>query len=186
MRQAFFFITNLWLDITRKTFSHLYIVKEKPCLKKLSLKALSWITHHCPKPYPLEEAISNFDIRLVQPNEDSIPAEPAYHRAPAGYVDQAHWWYDYFFRHFGCRTGFHMIMWGQRQPRLLGSLNPVWKKSLSQPTDVPGTKAIESAEITVFSQPRIFCLFSAKVSDDVWTPCGLKKFSKSRTFFFVT
>ena len=83
MRQAFSSLTRQTLAwISLKAFRTRYIVKEKPCLKKLSLKALSWITPSSKRLMfrligeetgPKGDIISNFDIRLVQLNEDSIP-----------------------------------------------------------------------------------------------------------------
>ena len=63
---------------------------------------------------PKGDIISNFDIRLVQPNEDSIPTAGLHtiehllamliRKRIDGMIDCSP---------FGCRTGFHMIMWGQ-------------------------------------------------------------------------
>ncbi len=60
------------------------------------------------------DVISNFDIRLVQPNEDSIPTAGSLpqltspSKSSSGHSD---WRYDWLLT-FGCRTGFH-IMWGR-------------------------------------------------------------------------
>ena len=63
---------------------------------------------------PKGDIISNFDVRLVQPNEDAIPT--------AGLHTIEHLLAKLIRTHidgmidcspFGCRTGFHMIMWGQ-------------------------------------------------------------------------
>ncbi len=63
---------------------------------------------------PKGDIISNFDIRLVQPNEDSIPTAGLHtiehllakliRTRIDGMIDCSP---------FGCRTGFHMIMWGR-------------------------------------------------------------------------
>ena len=63
---------------------------------------------------PKGDVISNFDIRLVQPNEDSIPTAGLHtiehllakliRTRIDGMIDCSP---------FGCRTGFHMIMWGR-------------------------------------------------------------------------
>ena len=63
---------------------------------------------------PKGDVISNYDIRLVQPNEDSIPTAGLHtiehllakliRTRIDGMIDCSP---------FGCRTGFHMIMWGR-------------------------------------------------------------------------
>lgn len=63
---------------------------------------------------PQGDVISNFDVRLVQPNEQEIPTGGLHtieHTMAAllrprlaGLID---------FSPFGCRTGFHMIVWGE-------------------------------------------------------------------------
>lgn len=63
---------------------------------------------------PKGDAISNFDIRLVQPNAGEIPTAGLHtieHTIAAllrtrfnGLIDISP---------FGCRTGFHMIVWGE-------------------------------------------------------------------------
>ena len=63
---------------------------------------------------PKGDQISNFDLRLVQPNENAIPT--------AGLHTIEHMLAGYLRDHmdgvidcspFGCRTGFHLIMWGE-------------------------------------------------------------------------
>lgn len=62
---------------------------------------------------PKGDAISNFDLRFVQPNEAAIPT--------AGLHTIEHMLAGYLRDHlsgvidcspFGCRTGFHLIVWG--------------------------------------------------------------------------
>ena len=63
---------------------------------------------------PKGDAISNFDVRLVQPNEGEIPTAGLHtieHTIAGllrtrfdGLIDISP---------FGCRTGFHMIVWGE-------------------------------------------------------------------------
>ena len=96
---------------------------------------------------PKGDIITNFDIRLIQPNENSIDtgglhtiehllAKPIRQRID-GLIDCSP---------FGCRTGFHMIMWGKQDPMEIAK---VIKSSLESNTneitweDVPGT-TIES------------------------------------------
>lgn len=60
---------------------------------------------------PKGDVISNFDIRLVQPNQDSIPTAGLHtiEHLLAGLIRQR---IDGMIdcSPFGCRTGFHMIM----------------------------------------------------------------------------
>lgn len=62
---------------------------------------------------PKGDAISNFDLRFVQPNQNAIPT--------AGLHTIEHMLAGYLRDHldgvidcspFGCRTGFHLIVWG--------------------------------------------------------------------------
>ncbi|KAM9863534.1 S-ribosylhomocysteine lyase [Leucobacter sp. BZR 635] len=96
---------------------------------------------------PKGDAISNFDIRLVQPNEGEIPTAGLHtieHTIAAllrtrfdGLIDISP---------FGCRTGFHMIVWGKPSP---AEVAEAIKSSLTdlveriEWADVPGT-TIES------------------------------------------
>lgn len=81
---------------------------------------------------PKGDVISNYDIRLVQPNEDSIPTAGLHtiehllakliRTRIDGMIDCSP---------FGCRTGFHMIMWGATPALKLRLLSRIRsKKSL--------------------------------------------------------
>ena len=63
---------------------------------------------------PKGDAISNFDIRLVQPNEGEIPTAGLHtiEHTLAGLIRTR---FDGLIdiSPFGCRTGFHMIAWGE-------------------------------------------------------------------------
>jgi S-ribosylhomocysteine lyase len=94
---------------------------------------------------PKGDAISNYDIRLVQPNAAEIPTAGLHtieHTIAAllrtrlgGLIDISP---------FGCRTGFHLIAWGEPTPELIATaiksaledlvLRVAWE-------DVPGTDA---------------------------------------------
>ena len=63
---------------------------------------------------PNGDVVSNYDLRLVQPNENAIPTGGLHtiehtiavllrERIP-GYIDCSP---------FGCRTGFHLLTWGE-------------------------------------------------------------------------
>lgn len=109
---------------------------------------------------PKGDVISNFDIRLVQPNEDSIPTAGLHtieHLLAKLIRTQIDGMIDC--SPFGCRTGFHMIMWGRHSTTEIAK---VIKASLEEIagettwTDVPGT-TIESC-----GNYKDHSLFSAK------------------------
>ncbi|MBJ8325160.1 S-ribosylhomocysteine lyase [Streptococcus pacificus] len=109
---------------------------------------------------PKGDVISNYDIRLVQPNEDAIPTAGLHtiehllakliRKRIDGMIDCSP---------FGCRTGFHMIMWGEHTSTEIAK---VIKSSLEEIAnsisweDVPGT-TIESC-----GNYKDHSLFSAK------------------------
>lgn len=109
---------------------------------------------------PKGDIISNFDIRLVQPNEDSIPTAGLHtiehllamliRKRIDGMIDCSP---------FGCRTGFHMIMWGQHTATEIAQVIKSCLEEIAQTTtwaDVPGT-TIESC-----GNYKDHSLFSAK------------------------
>lgn len=60
------------------------------------------------------DEISNYDLRLVQPNENAIPTAGLHtieHLLAGLLRDRLEGVIDC--SPFGCRTGFHLIMWGQ-------------------------------------------------------------------------
>ena len=92
---------------------------------------------------PKGDVISNFDIRLVQPNEDSIPTAGLHtiehllakliRTRIDGMIDCSP---------FGCRTGFHMIMWGCNQMKTLSLPLAFTRSSTSWPnSSVPALTA---------------------------------------------
>jgi len=63
---------------------------------------------------PRGDVISNFDVRLVQPNEGEIPTAGLHtieHLLASLLRDRIGGVID--ISPFGCRTGFHLIMWGE-------------------------------------------------------------------------
>ncbi|MDQ0223330.1 S-ribosylhomocysteine lyase [Streptococcus moroccensis] len=96
---------------------------------------------------PKGDVISNYDIRLIQPNHNSMDTAGLHtiehllakliRTRIDGMIDCSP---------FGCRTGFHMIMWGQHDSTTIAN---VIKDSLQEIAeaitweDVPGT-TIES------------------------------------------
>ncbi|MDR4533383.1 S-ribosylhomocysteine lyase [Glutamicibacter sp. PS] len=95
---------------------------------------------------PKGDAISNYDVRFVQPNYGEIPTAGLHtieHTLAAllrtrfdGLID---------FSPFGCRTGFHLIAWGEPTPEQVAaavksSLEDLVEKVTWE--DVPGTEAV--------------------------------------------
>ncbi len=94
---------------------------------------------------PKGDAISNFDIRLVQPNAGEIPTAGLHtieHTIAAllrtrfdGLIDISP---------FGCRTGFHMIVWGEPSSAEVAAAIKTSLTDLVERVewdDVPGTTA---------------------------------------------
>lgn len=95
---------------------------------------------------PKGDAITNYDIRLVQPNEGEIPTAGLHtiehtiagllRTRLSGVIDISP---------FGCRTGFHLILWGEPAPLEVAI---AIKESLADIAeritwaDVPGTDAV--------------------------------------------
>lgn len=94
---------------------------------------------------PKGDAISNYDIRLVQPNAGEIPTAGLHtiEHTIAGLIRTR---FDGLIdiSPFGCRTGFHMIAWGEPTP---AEVADAIKSSLEDIVyrvewdDVPGTTA---------------------------------------------
>ncbi|MBK0418343.1 S-ribosylhomocysteine lyase [Leucobacter sp. CSA1] len=109
---------------------------------------------------PKGDAISNYDIRLVQPNEAEIPTGGLHtieHTLAAllrtrfdGLIDISP---------FGCRTGFHLIAWGEPEPAEVAAAIKSSLEDLAHRVaweDVPGTDAVSCGNY------RDHSLFSAK------------------------
>src|SRR5699024_664611 len=95
---------------------------------------------------PKGDAITNYDIRFVQPNHGEIPTAGLHtiehtmagllRTRMEGLID---------FSPFGCRTGFHMILWGEPTPEVVAaaiksSLEDIAEKVTWE--DVPRTEAV--------------------------------------------
>jgi len=95
---------------------------------------------------PKGDAISNFDLRFVQPNEGEIPTAGLHtieHLLASLLRDRLDGVIDC--SPFGCRTGFHLIMWGERTPEEVApavsdSLRAIAEKITWD--DVPGVSAV--------------------------------------------
>ncbi|MGT2912065.1 S-ribosylhomocysteine lyase [Streptococcus cameli] len=96
---------------------------------------------------PKGDVITNFDIRLIQPNENAMDTAGLHtiEHLLAGLIRQRiNGMIDC--SPFGCRTGFHMIMWGQPTAREIASVLKDCLEEIATATtweDVPGT-TIES------------------------------------------
>ncbi|WP_262316333.1 S-ribosylhomocysteine lyase [Lacticaseibacillus parakribbianus] len=109
---------------------------------------------------PKGDKISNFDLRLVQPNQDAIPTGGLHtieHLLASLLRDRMDGVIDC--SPFGCRTGFHLITWGEHSTTevakaLKGSLEAIANDITW--ADVPGT-TIESC-----GNYKDHSLFSAK------------------------
>lgn len=92
---------------------------------------------------PKGDEISNFDLRLIQPNESAIPTGGLHtieHLLASLLRDRMDGVIDC--SPFGCRTGFHLIMWGTPSVEtvtraLVESLRVIAEDSTWE--DVPGT-----------------------------------------------
>ena len=106
---------------------------------------------------PKGDIISNYDIRLVQPNEDSIPTAGLHtiehllakliRTRIDGMIDCSP---------FGCRTGFHMIMWGRHTSAEIAAVISrirsrkslkllLGRTSLEQPSNLAATTRITAS-----------------------------------------
>lgn len=94
---------------------------------------------------PQGDAITNFDIRLVQPNEGEIPTAGLHtieHTIAGllrnrldGVIDISP---------FGCRTGFHLIVWGEPGTAEVAAAIKASLEDIAERVsweDVPGTTA---------------------------------------------
>lgn len=109
---------------------------------------------------PKGDIITNFDIRLVQPNEDSIPTAGLHtiehllakliRERIDGMIDCSP---------FGCRTGFHMIMWGQPSAN---DIAKIIKSSLEEIASVTSWEDVPGTTIESCGNYKDHSLFSAK------------------------
>ena len=109
---------------------------------------------------PKGDKISNYDLRLVQPNENAIPTGGLHtieHLLASLLRDRLDGVIDC--SPFGCRTGFHLIVWGEHSTTevakaLKSSLEEIREKITWE--DVPGTT------IKTCGNYRDHSLFTAK------------------------
>lgn len=95
---------------------------------------------------PKGDAITNYDIRFVQPNQGEIPTAGLHtiEHTMAGLIrTRFEGLID--FSPFGCRTGFHMIVWGEPTPAEVAQAIKSSLEDLAEKVtwdDVPGTEAV--------------------------------------------
>lgn len=95
---------------------------------------------------PKGDAITNYDIRFVQPNHGEIPTAGLHtiEHTLAGLIrTRFEGLID--FSPFGCRTGFHMIVWGEPTPEEVAKAIKSSLEDLAERVtwdDVPGTEAV--------------------------------------------
>lgn len=103
--------------------------------------------------------ISKFDLRFMQPNESEIPTAAIHtlEHLLAGYIREK---LDYIIdiSPMGCRTGFYMIAWGDRDAKeVVEALKYSLKKVIdTKEEDVPATNAVQCGNY------RDHSLFAAK------------------------
>lgn len=91
--------------------------------------------------------ITNFDVRLVQPNAGEIPTAGIHtieHMLAGLLRDRIDGVID--ISPFGCRTGFHLLMWGEPEiadvvAAMTGSLRFIADEAVE--ADIPGVSALE-------------------------------------------
>lgn len=109
---------------------------------------------------PLGDVISNFDIRLVQPNKNAIPTAGLHtiehllakliRERIDGMIDCSP---------FGCRTGFHLIMWGKYNTTEIAK---VIKSSLEEIANVTSWEDVPGTTIESCGNYKDHSLFTAK------------------------
>lgn len=109
---------------------------------------------------PSGDVISNYDIRLVQPNENAIPIAGLHtiehlfakliRERIDGMIDCSP---------FGCRTGFHMIMWGKHSTTEIAK---VIKSSLEEIANVTSWEDVPGTTIESCGNYKDHSLFTAK------------------------
>lgn len=109
---------------------------------------------------PLGDVISNFDIRLVQPNENAIPTAGLHtiehllakliRERIDGMIDCSP---------FGCRTGFHLIMWRKHNTTEIAK---VIKSSLEEIANVTSWEDVPGTTIESCGNYKDHSLFTAK------------------------
>ncbi|AQW21063.1 S-ribosylhomocysteine lyase [Lentilactobacillus curieae] len=106
------------------------------------------------------DVISNYDLRLVQPNENAIPTAGLHtieHLLAGLLRDRLTGVIDC--SPFGCRTGFHLITWGEHSTTEVAK---ALKSSLEEIATVTKWEDVPGTDITSCGNYRDHSLFSAK------------------------
>lgn len=106
------------------------------------------------------DKISNYDLRLVQPNENAIPTGGLHtieHLLASLLRDRMDGVIDC--SPFGCRTGFHLIMWGEHSTTEVAR---ALKSSLEEIRDMITWENVPGTTITTCGNYKDHSLFSAK------------------------
>ena len=106
------------------------------------------------------DKISNYDLRLVQPNENAIPTAGLHtieHLLAGLLRDRLDGVIDC--SPFGCRTGFHLITWGEHSTTEVAK---ALKSSLEEIAYHTGWKDVQGTTIESCGNYRDHSLFSAK------------------------
>ena len=109
---------------------------------------------------PQGDKISNYDLRLVQPNENAIPTAGLHtieHLLAGLLRDRLEGVIDC--SPFGCRTGFHLITWGEHSTTEVAQ---ALKSSLEQIRDQIQWQDVPGTTIKSCGNYRDHSLFSAK------------------------
>ena len=109
---------------------------------------------------PQGDKISNYDLRLVQPNENAIPTAGLHtieHLLAGLLRDRLDGVIDC--SPFGCRTGFHLITWGEHSTTEVAQ---ALKSSLEQIRDQIQWQDVPGTTIKSCGNYRDHSLFSAK------------------------
>ncbi|KRL57446.1 MAG: S-ribosylhomocysteine lyase [Furfurilactobacillus sp.] len=109
---------------------------------------------------PKGDAISNYDLRLVQPNTNAIPTAGLHtieHLLAGLLRDRMDGVIDC--SPFGCRTGFHLIMWGEHSTTEVAK---ALKSSLEEIRDTIEWKDVQGTDKYSCGNYRDHSLFSAK------------------------
>ncbi|MGF2943427.1 S-ribosylhomocysteine lyase [Enterococcus xiangfangensis] len=106
------------------------------------------------------DAITNFDLRFVQPNENAIPTAGLHtieHLLADLLRDRLDGVIDC--SPFGCRTGFHLIVWGEPTAH---EVAVALKDSLEEIAEKTQWEDVQGTDIVSCGNYRDHSLFSAK------------------------
>lgn len=109
---------------------------------------------------PKGDKISNYDLRLVQPNENAIPTGGLHtieHLLASLLRDRLDGVIDC--SPFGCRTGFHLIVWGEHSTAKVAR---ALKSSLEEIRDIITWEDVPGTTIKTCGNYKDHSLFSAK------------------------